>query len=210
MDYRFELFKSSLTLATSLLTLGLAWFVGNRISVRWAIRQKQREAYLSIASDFYRLYGEFFAIWKAWNYFKKHQGKAEATDRFPKETHWQILNRACAAEAGVEAILVRVCSERHLSPEDTVALGRFRQAYQRLREQVKNDEELAWAWSEHPEYLTFKELGAYVATILARRDDGDPPTRKEAYGRLCEVTSNKWENNWVSDGRNRTKQAPRG
>jgi len=47
-----EWFKAFIPLVSMLLSLLLAWFVGNRISVGWAIRQKQRELQLTTRADF--------------------------------------------------------------------------------------------------------------------------------------------------------------
>ncbi len=62
---------------TIILTIILGGLVGNRLSVMWAIRQKRRELQLSAASQFYQLYGEFFAVWKLWSAIKD---KAVPTD----------------------------------------------------------------------------------------------------------------------------------
>ena len=70
-EQKLELLKAILTLGISLLTIALGWFVGQRLNVRWNLRQKQRELDLTTAHDFHMLYGEFFAIWKLWNYSLK-------------------------------------------------------------------------------------------------------------------------------------------
>ena len=77
-------------------TVLLAWAVGNRLSARWAMRQKRREETRVAANEFYRLYGEFFAVWKLWNY------SLDDTDYSDKTAQrWELLKRAAAAEAGV-------------------------------------------------------------------------------------------------------------
>jgi hypothetical protein len=64
MSYTFELYKSALSISASIIALLLAWFVGNRIGNAWTLRQKRKEIYLAARTEFFRLYGEFFSIWK--------------------------------------------------------------------------------------------------------------------------------------------------
>jgi hypothetical protein len=60
-EFSFELVRSLLNVAVTLITLALGWFVGNRLSAAWAIRQKKREIELETVKEFYRIYGEFFS-----------------------------------------------------------------------------------------------------------------------------------------------------
>ena len=55
-------------LLTTLIFLGLGWVIGKQLTVLWSRRQKQNEQDLDAARDFHALYGEFFALWKLWNY----------------------------------------------------------------------------------------------------------------------------------------------
>src|ERR1700722_19702542 len=48
------------------LTLGLAWLVGNSLTTRWDTVKKQAELDLAAMEQFYKIYGEFFAVWKLW------------------------------------------------------------------------------------------------------------------------------------------------
>jgi len=111
---------SNLTVA--LVTLGFGWLVGNRLMVHWAIVQKRRELELSALHDFYRLYGEFFAVWKLWSYCRR---SAALALEHPEETRWSLLERASASEGSLEAIFVKLASERKLSVYDIETLGRF-------------------------------------------------------------------------------------
>jgi hypothetical protein len=61
----FEIVKA---LIGPVVAVGLAWLVGNRLSSEWALRQRRRENSLASVAEFYRLYGEFFALWKLCNY----------------------------------------------------------------------------------------------------------------------------------------------
>ena len=55
-------------LLTYLIFLGLGWLIGKRLTILWSGRQKQNEQDLDAARDFHALYGDFFALWKLWNY----------------------------------------------------------------------------------------------------------------------------------------------
>lgn len=192
-DVELELLKAALTGGIALLTLILGWFVGQRLTHQWAIRQKRRESELSAANEFYRLYGEFFAVWKIWN-CSRDEGRRSSS---LAASRWDILNRAAAAEAGIEAILVKLASERVLSDLEINDLGRFRQAYQSLRETIRDDEPVKWSSSEHPEYATFKRLACRVANMLFSGDQREPPTAEQAHEALRRITSNRWEGDWV-------------
>lgn len=67
-----EFLKAGLNLAVAVTTLGLTWIVGARFTTAWNIRQKKKESDLAAAQEFYRLYREFFANWKLWNYSVSH------------------------------------------------------------------------------------------------------------------------------------------
>lgn len=69
LDWQQELLKALLNVIVAIITLGFGWLVGQRLTVYWAIRQKRRELELSAVNEFYKLYGEFFAVWKLWSYY---------------------------------------------------------------------------------------------------------------------------------------------
>ena len=56
-------------LLTTLIFLGLGWVIGKRLTVLWSRHQKENEQDLDAARDFHALYGDFFALWKLWNYY---------------------------------------------------------------------------------------------------------------------------------------------
>ena len=132
--------KAVPNLLVALITLGLGWLVGQRLTLGWNLRQKRRELDLSNAKEFQALYGEFFAVWKLWNYYTRDIGDKS----LPGASRWELLNRACAAAAGMESIFVRLASERDLSDAQIESLGQFRQLYQTLREVIRDNEPLCW------------------------------------------------------------------
>jgi hypothetical protein len=152
-------------LVSALLLLGLAWFAGQRLSVHWNLKQKQKEYDLATAREFHVLYGEFFAIWKLWNYFIDDIGQKA----LPGATRWSLLDRACSAEGKLESTLVRSACERVLASEDIEVLGRFRQLYQQLRESIRDNEPLGWNYQEHPDYLAFKTMAPQVSSLILQR-----------------------------------------
>jgi hypothetical protein len=177
-------------LFVALITLGLGWVVGQRLTVNWNLRQKRRELDLSNAKEFQLLYGEFFAIWKLWNYYIRDIGAKE----LPGASRWELLKRACTAEAGMEAIFVRLASERNLSEEQIESLGQFRQLYQKLREGIRDNQPLRWDHSEHPEYMNFKRLGSQVAYFIVSDEDKDKLAAVKHANALVGITSNRHEN----------------
>jgi hypothetical protein len=167
----------------------LAWFGGLRLSVRWNLHQKKKEYDLITARDFHDLYGEFFAIWKLWNYYRKEVAGQSLSAISSGASRWSLLERACNAEAKLESTLVRLACERRLKNDDIPSLGRFRQIYQRLRQSIRDDKPLEWNRSEDPEYVEFKTRATEIAALIA----GTGLAREISSKNLIEITSNKYE-----------------
>jgi hypothetical protein len=200
------LLKGAIALSVPVLSAVLLYFVGRYLSDRYQEQkkraelsllqasqsaQKQRELQLEAAARFYELYGEFFAVWKEWA-AKAGKVMPAAAQRFRLD----LYRRACVAEGHMEALLVRVVTEFSLDHDDVQTLGRFRQAYQTLREAIRADRDLGWDSSAHPGYAAFKRLAATVASLLARRTIPELPAPGESAAALAEVTDNKWESGW--------------
>ena len=175
-----ELLKAGLSLIVGVVVLLLGWFVGQRLTVRWNLVQKQREADLADLQHFYALYGEFKEVSKLWRVMKRNTG--EGFD-VPKETRWSLVSRACGVESKNEAIVVKLATERDLSADAMRHLGLFRQALQKLRESIRDDVEIPFA-SRGPAYVFFNDVAAMVATIVSssQRDKSSDPSK--ASGRL--------------------------
>jgi hypothetical protein len=168
----------------ALVLLGLAWFVGQRLTVKWSLYQKRREHDLETARDFHLLYGEFFAVWKLWNYYVRHT----ELKAFPDASRWSLLDRACEAEGRLEAILVRLASNKALDDQDIEVLGQFRQIYQKLRQSIRDNIPLEWDHAEHPDYILFKTHAPLINSIILNGRTAPP---KES--NILEITSNRWE-----------------
>jgi len=134
-----EIFKAALSLSVGVVTLGLGWFVGNRLSLKWNLIQKRREIDMANVQQFYSLYGEFKEVVKIWRVIKRNKDSALA---IPSDSRWSLLARACAVEGKNEAILVKIATERDLEEKALVQLGLFRQAIQKLRESIRDDTEV--------------------------------------------------------------------
>lgn len=187
-DHKLELFKAALTLGVSSVTVAFGWLVGQRLTLRWNLRQKQRELDLSTAHDFHELYGEFFAIWKLWNYSLTPEDGCTMSRS-------ELLVRACAAEGAVESLFVRLAAGRDLSPSDIITLGRFRQGYQTMRETIRDNIRLAWDHPSHPEYFAFKQLATAVALLVTSETSAPAPVTKRRAQTLISITSERGESN---------------
>jgi len=169
----------------------LAWLIGNRVAARWSLWQKRREAALVAVAEHARLYGEFFSIWKLWNYSLHDDLSA------PANTQWALLERAASAEASVESLLVRLACESRLQSREIEIAGKFRQAYQQLREVIRDGTKLDWPRHNHPEYVAFKRLAAELALLVSAIDRRGQSLASEASAAILEITSNKWEACWT-------------
>jgi len=170
-------------LLTYLVFLGLGWLIGKRLTVLWSREQKENEEDLAAARVFHQLYGDFFALWKLWNYSLRDPGSQAA----PGTSRWELLDRACNTEGKLEALFVGLAaSQRSLANNELETLGRFRQRYQQLREAIRDNVPLNWDHSEHPDYNEFKSLAPQVAAIIVRSGR----VRQEL---LLKITSNVYE-----------------
>jgi hypothetical protein len=160
--------------------------VGHKLSAKWAERQKSRELAILAANEFYRIHGEFFAIWKLWNSLCK-SGLGDGSNRL------QLLERATKAEGSMEALLVKLSIESHLGVHDIRNIGEFRQLFQLLRPAIRTGVSFGWNNSDHPQYVAFKERACAMASIIGLADRSSLPDPKSASIALLGMTSNRWE-----------------
>jgi hypothetical protein len=192
MDWnlKHELIKGLISGGSGIILLALTWLIGQRLSYQWSIRQKRRELQLASLQQFYAAYGEFFAVWKLWN-------RIDPKEASHAERRWELLKRSAAAEAIIEGTLVKMSLELNLNDPDVPTLGRFRQAFQQLRESIRDDIPLPWPHGNCLEYLTFKTLSISVAALLTGNWPDAPVPSARAQDRLIAVTSNRWEHDWI-------------
>lgn len=175
-------------IAVAVITLVAGWVIGQRVTDRWDQARKRRELDLSALGELYSCYGEFYAVWKAWNRYSGSEDPSVA----PTDTPWSLLLRATAAQGSVEALLAKIVTERQLKQTEVDALGGLRQAYRGLRHAIRRDEPLAWHRSGNPDYTAFKGLQTLVAELLTR-SSSDRPSPADAARNFARVTSNEYE-----------------
>ena len=188
-----EFIKTVPNAVLALLGAILALLVGGSITMYWAVRQKQREIELSALNDFYRLYGEFFAIWKLWNVHFESKSSLQSS----KEQTWRLFERAASLEAGAEALWVKIACEKPLKKPDLDNLGLLRQAFRVLRVHIDEDYKLDWWHSDHRQYVVFKETAAHVSRMLLSNRPFLKPKPEVATKQLLEITHNRHETRWM-------------
>lgn len=187
-----EAIKAGYSFGSGALVLALGWFVGQRLTFAWNVRQKRREFQLTASQQFYAAYGEFFAVWKLWNRLDRNAASFE-------DRRWELHKRAAAAEAIIEGTFVKLSSEVLLPEGELNCLGRYRQAFQRLREVIRENVELSWSSSEHPEYKAFKSLSVQVAALLGSEWPEKSISCEQAAEQLMKITANTWRAKWLDD-----------
>lgn len=189
-DLQFEIIKSIvaslLTLLVSFIVLYFGWYFGNKITIEWNLKQKRREIQLDRANQFFQLYGEFFATWRVYNHLHDNEYLDD------KERCIEIFKRASAAEAGIEAILIKIASERKLDADEIKTLGCFRQSYQLLRKTIESKERFPFSSPEDHKYLAFKKLSCKVAQMLLEDNKFESPTKEKAFAAFSCITSSNW------------------
>jgi len=177
------------TIAGPLLTAILAYLVGNRVSAYWDYKKKRRELSIISMKEFNNCYGQFYTLWKKWNYTIKDEN---CTD----ERKISIMDEVLKMEANMETLFITIANERRLSIKEKKYLGQFRQAFQQLRNHIKKKEELDWSYQDIHDYRSFKILAIYVGRIVSDLGNGKKPTEKEAEKNLFMITSGEWERKW--------------
>lgn len=175
----------------------MTWIIGTRVLHSWDIKKKRKETDISIASEFYKLYGEFTSVWRLWKVYRDvNPVKSDLKDK-TLEQYWELLMRSSNVEGGMEAVFVKLASEKKLCPKDMYSLGLFRQAIQQLRQSIRNYDEMNWR-RPHTEYKLLKKLSAYVATLINKRNKKKPPDSilaAQQLTKIMEVDSRIWKNN---------------
>lgn len=173
--------------------LGLTWFVGQRIVSRWELKRKAREFDLTITTQFHQLFGEFKEIWRLWKVLRNNADPSALP--IPDNMRWHLLTRASAAEGRVESIFVKLATERTLTEAEIKDLGLFRQAYQLLRQGIRDNHPLNYGYKDC-EYRLFNELGCKVAHILSGSASHDRPTveqARKAFEAILAVRTEDWQ-----------------
>lgn len=174
----------------------VAWLIGNTLAARLEREKKLTERDVAAQTSFQATYGEFFSVWKQWGNSSRDA-----------ETARRLLPLAAQVEGNYEALLVMVCGDRKLSEDDRRALGSLRQGFQQLRNAIKSQENVEWWHSGDPQYRALKVLTAQVVVLLRPRTmrwGGRAPARPgptEAASAFLEVTSNRFEFQWVDAGK---------
>jgi len=198
MPFEQQLIVEGIRAAVAVLALLLTWRFGQPIIARWDMRKKRRELDLALSNDFQRLFGEYKEIWRLW---KAHY---EATKPTSKQTigaaavdttRWELFARAAAAEGRVEAVFMKLAVDRPLSSRDLQMLGYFRQAFQILRQGIRDGEHLNYS-NNDPRYQLFIVLGCWVAYIINRDSHALPPSADKVQKNLVTIQSyrsDEWE-----------------
>ena len=195
-------------IVTVVLTSALAWLVGTQITYIWDDAKRRRELDLAAVADFYKCYGTFLQIWRIWNSHKEHATRFSA----PDDIQWHCMQSASEVEGDLESFLIKLISERTLDDQDIELLGCFREAYQSLRERIRDNEPLRW-YSRSPEqgiafrqYRAFKYLAMYIADklqntqtrwLLGRRRR-DIPSEEDRVRALLAVTVGTRRADWLT------------
>lgn len=185
-----------------------AWIVGNAITAKWQLIQKRKELELQLAQNFYKYYGEFFAIWKVWHQLIEDTGETAIvlpSQAIPEQSRYKLHELAAAMEGGVESTLLKVSSEIRLNPEDLSNLGNLQQAFSVVRYCIRHRMTVPYFSSGDEHYSELKRLSTSFGVLLARPFKNNPfsifssisvPSDQEANDAWVEITSNKYEAYW--------------
>jgi len=187
-------FDNSIEIIKLILTVGIfitSLVYGNQLSAKWSLKQKRKELHYRATEELFQIYGEFFALWKKWNFYLKHRKvvKDEEIELFHKE--------ACEIEGKAESLILRVCSQFELDDQIIQDLGLLRQAFQTFREQIRYDLEIPWRSSDDPAYFEFKKLVIKLGTFISNQDLENTNASQNSKDAIIKITSNENEKKWL-------------
>jgi hypothetical protein len=154
-------------LAAGVLLL-LTWFLGQRVILFWDIKKKRRELDLATEATLQAVYGEYKEVGRIWRVLKS--GDSDIPEKLP--SRGELLARAIAAESRVEALLMKIAVERVLSSAERSTLGLFRQAYQQLRQAIREDKPIQLSFTDS-HYHFFNDLACETALIIVQAPAAD-------------------------------------
>jgi hypothetical protein len=165
-EIRAEILVQGLRLGSTLLLLLFSWLIGQRIIAYWEIRRRIRESDLESEKTFQRLHGEFKALWRIWKVHTKQTDPDQTiTVSIDQPVIWNLLERSSILEGEWEALLLKLASNRKLTPKDLNDLGLLRQLIQQLREGIKRGNRLDEDFRKQ-DYHLFHKLSARAIEIL--------------------------------------------
>ena len=162
MTFNEQVIIEVIKLGLSIIFLFITWGIGQSILTYWEVKKKRKELDIQTVQRLQELIGEWKTVWRLWKVYKENA--ANSLNK-PEYTRWELLSRVSAAEGGIEAILLKIASERSITKGDCEQLGLFRQAYQQLREAIRDDNSILWDRKD-PEYWMFHELSVRVTYIF--------------------------------------------
>jgi hypothetical protein len=184
-----QLLIEGIRATVAFLILVTTWLFGQPILGKWELRKKRRELDFALSSEFQRLFGEYKEIWRLW---KAHYESCQLPHQRPIEmddsARWDLFRRSAAAEGRVEAIFVKLATDRPLIHSDLQRLGLFRQAYQVLRQGIRDGQPLDYSHDDPP-YELFNVLACSVAQIINSDVDARPPQADIAQLNLATIQS---------------------
>jgi hypothetical protein len=148
--------------------------LGGGVGLLWGALRHRRELDLAALADFRDAYGRWCAVWRGWSAAMDAVPKAQRVAPIPVDMGVQqdLVRRAADIEGVFEALLVKIATERKLSPDEIRRLGRFREGYQQLRESIEHRREVPFRVQYHPDnvnaYLAFKALSVEFASLLSQ------------------------------------------
>jgi hypothetical protein len=187
-------------LATTLIGLGLAWYVGLKITAAWDLRKKRGEFDVLLAGEFYGVVANFKAAAREWEALLKGKPaqpqpsgpNPSDDDRKRIEEHekklagWEPLRvdlarRALEAETNMESILLKLVTEgldfdgadgeKLASRQRSLSL--FRLAFRNLRETIEEGTKKPPGWG-HPEFWLFNRLSGEISRVIYQRSVSAP------------------------------------
>jgi hypothetical protein len=164
----------------SLLVLFSTWMVGYSLLSKWERQKNARESDLTLNRQFQQLFGEFKEIWRLWKVYAPTNLPKYAETQAPASITWELLARASSAEGRVEAMLLKLATDRTLTKDQLLTLGLFRQSFQALRQGIRDGQSLDYGFKD-AKYRLFNKLGAQVAHLIVASPAGAHPSEAQAY-----------------------------
>ena len=174
-------------LLISLIGIGLAWWIGLRLTAGWDLRKKRAELDLQLIQEFNKIVADFKAIGREREVLgarlKATRSLATNDKKSLDEAGYDLIKRAIAAESSLEAILLKLVPDtdpwleaRHkdattrseIRKQQFRTMGLLRVTFRNLREMLSENLEATPGFAD-PELWLFNRLAADLAGIIHQR-----------------------------------------
>lgn len=188
-DIQVTIISESIKFIFGAVLLFITWGFGQKIIATWDAKKKRQEFDIATSTQFQHVYGDVKQVNKLWRIYIRSRNSNASSDHsslFPDEKRWEILQKAVEVESRMEAIIVKLSTERELTEDEIRSLGLLRQVIQQLREDIR-DNEVSTFVGVGSGYNLLNAMACNVAHIISKGKHSSKITTAQARDNLKSI-----------------------